>query len=439
MARKYNDGTLITAPYSLSAAAPIDPRDTVSTYDDLTSFNTFIYNDSAKIWYDGMKVTCLDSDSSKFGLYILSDSPATKDVRKNTETGNWGKYDSETGNWNYTLGTWTKLATGESLTEAVKDLGPVFKFKGVADSIDKDMTTLTIGSASYTKDELTYEVRHLGTYQDLGKNPFYAWGYLDESGNPVVLYYTQEPEASKTQWQMKSDEIDVEYFEYKDTTYYKTTEPDVWESVGGDKVTVVNGKVDNDPITIKSYKAYEFVEATSDKIVELDEEKVIPEGFVDLGLPNGTLWATCNLGATSPCESGLLYQFGRVDGYAYGSPAAAAYFSKLNPPTTTSGKTYGTGDVLDPVDDAAYVASNGVMRMPIADEITELLNNTTNQWVSCSVMGVDHTSHNVMGRLFTSKIDSSKTLFFPAAGVVTNNGSTFAQAGSYGYYWSSSV
>ena len=40
--------------------------------------------------------------------------------------------------------------------------------------------------------------------------------------------------------------------------------------------------------------------------------------YVDLGLPSGTMWATCNVGATKPEDYGLLFQFGRVDGYKYG-------------------------------------------------------------------------------------------------------------------------
>ena len=34
--------------------------------------------------------------------------------------------------------------------------------------------------------------------------------------------------------------------------------------------------------------------------------------YVDLGLPSGTMWATCNVGATKLEDQGLLFQFGRV-------------------------------------------------------------------------------------------------------------------------------
>ena len=37
--------------------------------------------------------------------------------------------------------------------------------------------------------------------------------------------------------------------------------------------------------------------------------------FVDLGLPSGTLWATCNVGSTSPEQAGLYFAWGETTGY----------------------------------------------------------------------------------------------------------------------------
>ena len=182
-------------------------------------------------------------------------------------------------------------------------------------------------------------------------------------------------------------------------------------------------------------------------LIEITEDDITGGDYVDLGLPSGLKWATCNVGATSPCDYGLLYQFGRVDGYAYGDENNQFRTKEQNTadtgneriPKTTSGKTYNAGDVLDQADDAAYVASNGVMRIPTQEEYQELIDNTTTQWVSCSVMGEDHTSHGVMGRLFTSKTDSSKTLFFPAAGYFSGGSGSFLDSNNRGSYWSSSV
>ena len=179
-------------------------------------------------------------------------------------------------------------------------------------------------------------------------------------------------------------------------------------------------------------------------IVSIYEEE-LPEGVVDLGLPSGLKWASCNIGANSPCESGLLFQFGRVDGYAYGSPLGTSFEAKdgliktTSIPPTQSGTVYKVGEVLKPADDAASVATNGKMRMPTAAEIDELLANTTNQWCQCTVLGADHTSHNVYGRLFISKADESKKIFIPAAGYFNGRDDSFYYAGSSCYVWSSSV
>ena len=37
--------------------------------------------------------------------------------------------------------------------------------------------------------------------------------------------------------------------------------------------------------------------------------------YVDLGLPSGTLWATCNVGASKPSDAGLYFQWGDTQGY----------------------------------------------------------------------------------------------------------------------------
>lgn len=182
------------------------------------------------------------------------------------------------------------------------------------------------------------------------------------------------------------------------------------------------------------------------ELPEISEDDITSGDYVDLGLPSGLKWATCNLGATIPCEYGLFYQFGRVDGYIYGDTNHQFRTKEQNTedtgseyiPKTTSGKTYTAGDVLDPADDAAYIASNGKMRMPTAEEMEELFANTTSQWVSCSIMEGDHTSHEVMGLLFTST-KNNNTLFFPATGAYYGNYGSFYYAGSFGACWCSSV
>ena len=156
--------------------------------------------------------------------------------------------------------------------------------------------------------------------------------------------------------------------------------------------------------------------------------------YVDLGLPSSTMWATCNVGATKPEDYGLLFQFGRVDGYKYGDENHQFRTMEQNTqdtgdkyiPLTASGKVYNYGEILDLDDDAAHVNMGGVWRMPTEDELEELFNNTT-----CEV----ETINEVQGMLFTSKINGHQ-LYIPFVGYWYSD---FYCVGSGAYVWSSQV
>ena len=74
--------------------------------------------------------------------------------------------------------------------------------------------------------------------------------------------------------------------------------------------------------------------------------------YVDLGFPSCTMWATCNVGATKPEDYGLLFQFGRVDGYKYGDTNHKFITNEQNKkdtgneeiPVASSSKTYDSID-----------------------------------------------------------------------------------------------
>ena len=157
--------------------------------------------------------------------------------------------------------------------------------------------------------------------------------------------------------------------------------------------------------------------------------------YVDLGLPSGTMWATCNVGATKPEDEGLLFQFGRIDGYKYGDEnnKFKTNYQNLEDgssryiPLTTSDKVYKTNELLDLADDAAHIHMGGKWKMPTKYELEELIDNTTHDVV---------TINGVQGMLFTSIINS-KQLFIPFAGFWYNG--YFNTAGSYACVWSSQV
>ena len=150
--------------------------------------------------------------------------------------------------------------------------------------------------------------------------------------------------------------------------------------------------------------------------------------WVDLGLPSGTLWATCNLGANSPDEYGDYFAWGETepkDVYNWSTYKwCNGSYNTLTKYCTRS--SYGTVDnktELDPEDDAAYVNWGENWRMPTYDQLNELQTKCTWTWT---------TRNGVNGRLVTGP--NGNTLFMPAAGYRYD--SSLYDAGSWGYYWS---
>ena len=160
--------------------------------------------------------------------------------------------------------------------------------------------------------------------------------------------------------------------------------------------------------------------------------------YVDLGLPSGTMWATCNVGATKPEDEGLLFQWGRVDGYKYGDENHNFKTNYQNRQETghsfitqtMSGKIYNKrNNILDLEDDAAHVNMGGKWMMPTNDQLEELHNNTTHKV---------ETINGVKGMMFTSKINSNQ-LFIPFMQGSWWNGNWEDWGRSSACVWSSQV
>ena len=160
--------------------------------------------------------------------------------------------------------------------------------------------------------------------------------------------------------------------------------------------------------------------------------------YVDLGLPSGTLWATCNIGAEKPSDYGDYFAWGETIGYNGGKTTYNWSSYKLCKGSNSTMKkyctssSYGTVDnktELEPADDAATVNWGSNWQMPSFDQLKELINSsyTTTTWT---------TMNGVYGRKITSK-SNLKSIFLPAAGY--RDDTSLSSAGSYGYYWSRSL
>ena len=161
--------------------------------------------------------------------------------------------------------------------------------------------------------------------------------------------------------------------------------------------------------------------------------------YVEIG---GLKWATMNIGASQPSDYGLYFAWGDTQGYTaeqvgsgegrkffgweeykYGDGTSSPDVTRITKYNETDGKT-----ILDASDDAAVANWGGSWRMPTTDDFKALGAAVNTAWTQVN---------NVYGILCKDKTDSSKTLFFPAAGYCFRF--IVEGMGNEGVYWSSSL
>ena len=139
--------------------------------------------------------------------------------------------------------------------------------------------------------------------------------------------------------------------------------------------------------------------------------------YVDLGLPSGLKWATCNVGASSPSEYGNYYAWGEIEPKeSYIEENSFTWEQEI-------------GDISgNPQYDVARANWGGSWRMPTIEEFEELIEEC--EWEGTSEVGNDRyiDGYRVTG-------PNGNSIFLPVAGY--RNGTSLYDAGSFGYYWSS--
>ena len=138
--------------------------------------------------------------------------------------------------------------------------------------------------------------------------------------------------------------------------------------------------------------------------------------YVDLGLNSGTLWATTNVGATSPTEAGQYFAWGETEPKSTYNWATYKWcngtYNTLTRYCQDSG--YGLNGNTDelaqllPEDDAATVAWGSNWCMPTQQQWNELLttsNNVTREWVGDEAIGA-------VGLRITSNVNNN-SIFLP--------------------------
>lgn len=160
----------------------------------------------------------------------------------------------------------------------------------------------------------------------------------------------------------------------------------------------------------------------------------IQHEYVDLGLPSGLKWAKCNVGAEKETDYGDYFMWGSTEPnnntncdwptapFNNGSSDYnATYFNSVKNTVCPNG-------ILAKEYDAASQIMGGGWRMPTQTECQELLDYTNHEWTQ--VNGVN-------GMKFTSRTDTSKYIFIPAAGNRARNQMTVL--GRVVLVWSSSL
>lgn len=152
---------------------------------------------------------------------------------------------------------------------------------------------------------------------------------------------------------------------------------------------------------------------------------------IDLGLPSGTKWCCCNVGASTPEGDGGYYAWGETSEKSVYNDVTYKYhngqdtdgdgwidqnFSVVNIGSDIAGTQY----------DVAHVRMGAPWRMPSTAQQQELINNCSRQWTQ---------KNGVNGILVTGR--NGGQIFLCAAGDRWRD--ELRHVGSYGHYWSSSL
>lgn len=145
--------------------------------------------------------------------------------------------------------------------------------------------------------------------------------------------------------------------------------------------------------------------------------------MIDLGLPSGTLWACCNVGASKPEEYGGYYAWGETeekDYYSISTYKFAANYTEED----SSDKYMKLGEIECTQNDVAHVKWGGTWQMPNYAVLFELLEECKMKWSSLN-------GHN--GIIITGP--NQNRIFLPACG--THVFDLDGYSGSTGLYPSS--
>lgn len=167
----------------------------------------------------------------------------------------------------------------------------------------------------------------------------------------------------------------------------------------------------------------------------VEPDDIVEEGYVDLDLPSGNLWAACNLGAEQTSQSGNYFAWAETTGYDEGKTSFSwsnYKHCKGSANTLTkycSKSSYGRNGFTDQlttiqgVDDPVSSCHGANYCVPTKADWDELIENCN--W----------TKYN--NGVIVSGKKKGNAIFLPCAGY--RQGVNLYDEGSEGYYWTSSL
>ena len=199
------------------------------------------------------------------------------------------------------------------------------------------------------------------------------------------------------------------------------TAADSWIKINSVSNTSASVTVEKNLTGSSRQSSIKFTYANLTATVRVTQEgNTVPDGFVDLGLSSGTLWATCNLGASKEEEAGNYYAWGEIatksrytwDNYKWGKKGSMTKYNATDKKAT-----------LDTADDPAY-QKNSSWSTPTRAQFEELLDECVWEWVSAPVPG-----YKVKAK------SGGSYIFLPAVGFKGYDW----QDDPAGYYWSKNL
>ena len=276
-----------------------------------------------------------------------------------------------------------------------------------------------------------------------------GYAYFDAPAKGIVDEETDKVHVPLNNMKFVKDGEELQYkcailVSYDGKEYYKDVEDGSASEEISKRIAVVLvldcSKSMGDAFAPMKAAAVDFIK-TMEKMEVDDSDPNIPDPnpntgnheYVDLGL--SVKWATCNVGASKPEEYGDYFAWGETqpkETYDWSTYkwCNGSYDTQTKYCTDSYYGIVDNKTQLELSDDAARANWGGSWRMPTHEEQEELRTQCTWTWT---------TQNGVYGYKVTSKKSgyTNKSIFLPAAGC--RDDSSLSSAGSYGYYWSSSL